>query len=129
MSIEAAFFGVLARDAEHKVSKGGRSYLHFSCRTGDGDDVQWVSVTCFDEKAIAQSDKLVKGSRVYIEGSLKLEEWTKDGIQRHGLSCMAWRAHLAEIGRNRPKREAAPAPDKPQSAAAPNDFHDDALPF
>jgi single-stranded DNA-binding protein len=89
MTIEAAFFGVLARDAEHKVSKGGKSYLRFSCRVGEGDGSQWISVTCFDEKAIDQADKFEKGSRVYCEGSIKLEEWTKDGIQRHGLSCMA----------------------------------------
>jgi len=46
--IEAAFFGVLARDAEGKTSKTGKSYVRFTARVGDGDSVQWVSVLAFD---------------------------------------------------------------------------------
>jgi single-stranded DNA-binding protein len=130
MSIEAAFFGTLSRDAERKTSKGGKSYLRMNVRTGDGDAAQWVSVTAFDEKAIAQADKFTKGARVYIEGSLKLEEWNgRDGVMRRGLSCLAWRARLSEIGRNKRSRERRPAADKPQGAAAPNTSHSDDIPF
>jgi single-stranded DNA-binding protein len=130
VSIEAAFFGTLSRDAERKTSKGGKAYLRMNVRTGDGDAAQWVSVNCFDQAAIERADKFVKGARVYVEGSLKLEEWTgQDGVMRHGLSCLAWRAHLSEIGRNKPPRERKPAAERPRSAAAPNDFHDDAIPF
>jgi single-stranded DNA-binding protein len=94
--IEAAFFGALGRDAESKVSK-------------------WVNVTAFDDKAIAASDKFLKGARVYIEGRLSLDEWTaQDGAKRTSLSCLSWHFRLAQIGRNKPKRqrdssEAAPA--------------------
>lgn len=52
------------------------------------------------------AQRLVKGSKIYIEGTLKLDEWTaQDGTKRHGLSVMSWHTRLAEIGRNRPKRE------------------------
>ena len=37
MSIEAAFMGVLSRDAESKVSKSGKRYLSMNLRCGDGD--------------------------------------------------------------------------------------------
>ncbi len=53
-----------------------------------------------------------KGTRLYIEGTLKLEEWNdKDGFARHGLSCAAWncaRVGASAIGRNKPKRTGRP---------------------
>jgi single-stranded DNA-binding protein len=87
-AIEAAFFGSLGRDAESKTSKAGKPYLRLNIRAGDGDVAQWVSVTCFDQKAIEAVDKLVKGARIYCEGSIKLDEWSAgDGTKKHGLSC------------------------------------------
>jgi single-stranded DNA-binding protein len=129
-AIEAAFFGALGRDAEAKTSKGGKSYLRINVRIGDGDAVQWVNATVFDTKAIAVADKLIKGSSVYIEGKLSLDEWTaQDGAKRHGLSVMSWHCRLAQIGRNRPKRESGkPAQDDPASGRAAPDLDDD-IPF
>jgi single-stranded DNA-binding protein len=129
--IEAAFFGALARDSEAKVSKSGKSNLRFTVRSGDGDGAQWVSVLAFDERAIEAADKFVKGARVYCEGTIRIEEWSgQDGTKRHGLSCMSWHCRLAEIGRNKSKRERKPADDKPSSAPARrNDFHNDEIPF
>jgi single-stranded DNA-binding protein len=110
--IEAAFFGALGRDAEAKTSKAGKAYLRLNVRVGDGDTAQWVSVMAFDQNAIDAADKLLKGARVYVEGSLSVTEWSgQDGVKRHGLSVMSWRCHLAEIGRNRPKRDSKPAQD------------------
>jgi single-stranded DNA-binding protein len=124
--IEAAFFGSLARDAEAKTSKAGKVYVRFTCRVGDGDGAQWVNVTAFDEKAVEQADKFIKGARCYVEGSIKLDEWTgQDGAKRHGLSCMSWHSRLAAIGRNKPpsKRSAKPkgqaAAPAPTGAASP----------
>jgi len=80
--IEAALFGVLGRDAERKTSKAGKPYLRFTVRIGDGDGVQWVSVLCFDGSTIEVADKMVAGARVYVEGILKLDEWTaQDGTK------------------------------------------------
>jgi single-stranded DNA-binding protein len=129
MSIECAFFGSLSRDAEAKTSKNGKRYLRLNVRVGDGDQAQFVSVTCFDQAALGQAEKFVKGARCYVEGALKLEQWSgQDGVMRHGLSCLSWHTRLSEIGKNRPRKEREPAA-KPQSAARPNDFHDDSIPF
>ena len=129
MSIEAAFFGTLGRDAESKTSKNGKDYLRINVRVGDGDAVQWCSVMVFDPEAIAAADRLVRGSRVYIEGSLKLGSWQRqDGTERHGLSVMSWHTRLAAIGRNKPRRERDEASDerKPSSAqSSAANHHDD----
>ena len=124
--IEAAFFGTVGRDGEVKTSKSGKPYIRINVRVGDGDQAQWVNVTAFDPEAIKAADKLVKGARVYVEGRLSLDEWTEsDGSKRHGLSCLSFHCRLAQIGRNRPRRE----PEAQRQAAATNNFHSDDLPW
>jgi single-stranded DNA-binding protein len=130
--LEVAFFGSLAANAEARTSKTGKPYLRFRARVGDGDDVQWVGVTCFDEKAIAVANKLVKGARAYIEGRLSLDDWTAaDGTKRHGLSVMSWHCRLSQIGRSKTPRTGAAG-----MSATPGPQHgeqeqqlDDAVPF
>jgi single-strand DNA-binding protein len=108
MSIEAAFFGNLGRDAELKTSRAGKQYLRLNMRVGEGEAVQWVNVTAFDESAIEAADKFTKGARVYCEGRLSLDEWTaNDGAKRTGLSVLSWHCRLAQIGRNKAKRKNA----------------------
>lgn len=135
--IEVAFFGALGRDAESKTSKSGKLYLRLNVRVGDGDDVQWVSVMAFDEKAIAVADKMLKGARVYVEGRISIDEWTgQDGAKRTGLSCMSWHCRLAQIGRNRPSKKSGISvaagtnrkPDRPAGTAADRDLNDE-IPF
>lgn len=105
-AIECAFFGILGRDAERKTSQSGKPYLRMNARVGDDEAAQWVSVLAFDAHAIEVVDKLVKGARVYCEGRLSLNEWTNaDGVVKTGLSVMSWHCRLAQIGRNKPKRE------------------------
>lgn len=132
MSIEAAFFGSLGRDADHKTSKSGKPYLRLSVRVGDGDDVQWLTVMAFDENAIEAAEKYVKAARVYVEGRLSTNEWTgQDGTKRLGLSVMSWHCRLSQIGRNRPKRKSAndEAGRPLQLTAAADTALDDAIPF
>ena len=113
--IEAAFFGALGRDAE-------------LARVGDGDDVQWLSVLAFDPQAVEIADKFIAGARVYVEGRLSTSEWTgADGKPRFGLSVMSFHCRLAQIGRQKVRRES----EKPAKAsvAANNTFYDDQIPF
>jgi single-stranded DNA-binding protein len=124
--IECALFGTLGRDAEARTSSKGKPYLRLSVRVGDGDGAQWVNVTCFDQSAIADADKLTKGARVYAEGRLTLDEWTAhDGTKRHGLAVMSWHCRLAQIGRNRPRRDRA----KPDPTNTSTSELNDVIPF
>ena len=118
MTIEVALFGTLGRDCERKTSKNGKPYLRLNVACGEGDATQWVSVTCFDPRAIENAASFIKGARVYVEGTLSLDKWTgQDGTERHGLSVMSWHTRLAQIGRAKTKSE-KPKP-APQSADAP----------
>lgn len=106
MSIEAAFFGALGRDAERKRSAAGTEFVRLAVRVGDGDKAQWVSVLAFEREVIGDAEKLTKGTRVYIEGKLSFDEWTAaDGNKRTGLSVVSWHCRPANIGRDRIVRD------------------------
>jgi single-stranded DNA-binding protein len=81
----------------------------------------------FDERALAVADRLVKGARLYVEGQLRLDEWTgSDGAKRHGLSVISWHTRLTQIGRNRPKRTTGNNIKNNSASAAPAN---DEIPF
>ena len=121
MSIEAALFGTLGKDAEARTSKNGKPYLRLNIAVSEGDATTWVSAMVFDERAIAVADALVKGARVYLEGRLSLNEWTtSDGVTRTGLSILSWHCRLAQIGRAKVKAE-KPKPAPQTAAGSPFD--------
>jgi single-stranded DNA-binding protein len=124
--IEVALFGVLGRDAESKVSKSGKPYLRLNIRSGDGDAAQWINVMTFDPEAIVLASKFVKGARIYLEGTLRLDAWTgADGVQRHGLSAMSWHTRIASIGRNRPSKRESNDKERAPAAVAQSSAPDD----
>ena len=130
MTIDCAFYGSLARDAEFKTSKAGKPYLRFTARVGEGEAAQWVSVMYFGTDASDLAPKMLKNARCYVEGQLRLDTWEQqDGTKRSGLSAMSFHCRIPAIGRNKPKRENA---DKATSPAPPDTgraFHNDTLPF
>lgn len=130
MPIDCAFYGTVFR-AESKVSKNGKPYLRLTVRVGDGDAAQWISVMAFDQEAIAAADRFARDARVYVEGSISVNEWTdRDGNKKTGLNVMAWHCRLPAIGRNRPKREKEDDPVSTRSATARGrEFYSDPLPF
>lgn len=106
MSLEIALFGNLNRDGEQRTSRNGKPYLLLSITTGRDDNAQRVGVLSFDPDALAQADKFLRDARVYVEGRLTAKIWTdSQGQPRVDLSVMSWHCRLAQIGRNKPKRE------------------------
>jgi hypothetical protein len=80
----------LGQDVELRRSENGKDWVRLSVGVGEGDEVTWVSVAIFEEKARALAG-LAEGAEVYVEGRLSLSTWTgRDGTQRTGLSVSAW---------------------------------------
>lgn len=87
--------GNLGRDPELRYTPQGDPVCSFSLATNEkrkdkGGDLQdhttWFKVTLWGKKAEAAAQFLVKGRPVYIEGRLRVEEWTdRDGKSRHTL--------------------------------------------
>ena len=105
MTIDCAFYGFLAADADARTSKAGKAWTRLRVGVGRDDDVQWVQVACF-AKAAETAAALKKGDRVYCEGSIKLDTWRgNDGIERHTLAVAAFKCEQThKIGRTKEKR-------------------------
>ena len=123
MSIECAFFGFLAADAEVRTSQAGKKWARLRVGVGKDDTMQWVSVAVFG-KAAEIAAELKKGDRCYCEGTIKIDSWRGgDGTDKHGLSVSSFKIEKThQIGRARPQREKS-APAAPgQERAVRSDY-------
>ena len=87
--------GNLGRDPELRYTPQGTAVCNFSIatnekkrdKTGEMQDVTtWFRVTLWCQQAENASKYLTKGSPVYVEGRLRIEEWTdRDGKTRFTL--------------------------------------------
>lgn len=132
--------GNLGRDPELRYTPQGTPVCSFTMATNERrkdktgemqDQTTWFRVTLWGRQAETASQYLTKGRPVYIEGRLRVEEWTdRDGKPRHTLEVNA--TDMQFIGGGR-------AEDAPVSRAAsagagePTQEHaepsDDDIPF
>jgi single-strand DNA-binding protein len=132
--------GNLGRDPELRYTTQGTPVCSFSLATnekrkdksGESQDVTtWFRVTLWGRQAETASQYLTKGRPVYIEGRLRVEEWTdRDGKQRHTLEVHATDMQFIGGGRG---DDAAPAPARTQQSSEPAasdvEITDDDIPF
>ena len=91
--------GNLGRDPELRYTPQGDAVCNFSVAVNDKrrdktgelqDSTTWFRVTLWRRQAENASKYLTKGSPIYIEGRLKVEEWTdRDGKNRYTLEVQA----------------------------------------
>ena len=80
----------------------------------------WFRVTLWEKKAEVAAKYLTKGSQVYIEGRLKLDEWTdRDGNTRTTLDVTATDMQFVGSGAGRDNSYASDAPDAEMPASEP----------
>jgi single-strand DNA-binding protein len=130
VSIECAFYGFLARDADARTSQAGKPWVRLSIGVGKDDAVQWVQVAVFG-KAVEKAAELKKSDHCYIEGTIKLDRWTgNDGIERHGLSVAAFKCEPTHrIGRNKPDQKKKDQEFGPVPVTSNGAELDDEIPF
>ena len=111
--ITAALTGRLGSDAELRYLPNGNALATFSVAVDDDKAEQgkaeWLRVTAWDEQAEDLAPRLAKGTRVYLEGRIRLEQWTAaGGEQRSTLKLSAWVCQpMGQIGHQRPRRDEA----------------------
>jgi single-strand DNA-binding protein len=91
--------GNLGRDPELRYTPQGTPVCNFSIATNERrkdktgemqDQTTWFRVTLWGRQAETASQYLTKGKPIYIEGRLRVEEWTdRDGKPRHTLEVHA----------------------------------------
>ena len=85
--------GNLGRDPEIRYTQGGDPIANFSLATNESwtdkktgqrqERTEWHRCEVFGKQAQVVRDYCTKGKQIYLEGSLRLDEWTdKDGNKR-----------------------------------------------
>lgn len=91
--IHAMTQGTLVGAPVERTSQKGTRFATASLRVPVGGEVAFVSLTAFDEAAVARLLELHAGSGVAATGELQLNNWTaKDGTERSG-----WRLIATEV--------------------------------
>lgn len=139
--------GNLGRDPELRYTPQGDAVCNFSIATnekkrdksGEMQDVTtWFRVTLWRKQAENASKYLTKGSPVYVEGRLRVEEWTdRDGNTRYTLEVQGTDMHFISGGRTEEfsggastgEPEFAGPADRSGGSAAPTPANDDDIPF
>ncbi len=85
--------GNLGRDPEIRYTQSGEPIANFTLATNESwtdksgqkqERTEWHRVEVFGKTAQIVRDYLSKGRQVYLEGSIKYDEWTdKDGNKRN----------------------------------------------
>jgi len=91
--------GNLGRDPETRYAQNGGAVTNFSVATSENwrdrasgeqqERTEWHNVVCFQRLAEIAGEYLRKGSKVYIEGSLRTTSWEQDGQKRYRTEIMA----------------------------------------
>ena len=91
--------GTLGRDPEMRYLPNGNAVCSVSIATDEGykdrntgqqvDKTEWHRVEAFGRLAEIMGDYLKKGSKIYVEGKLRTDEYEKDGIKRYSTKIIA----------------------------------------
>jgi single-strand DNA-binding protein len=127
-------FGNLGRDPELRYTAQGTPVCSFSLATNERrkdrngemqDHTTWFRVTLWNRMAENANQYLQKGKSVYIEGRLRVEEYTdREGKQRHSLEVFG--TDMQFLG-GKSEERSEPRSEKPQEQEP--DLTDEDIPF
>ena len=135
--------GNLGRDPELRYTPQGTPVCSFTMATnekrkdkvGEMQDVTtWFRVTLWGRQAEAASQYLTKGRPVYIEGRLRVEEWTdRDSKQRYTLEVhatdMQFIGSRGDEGTSSSSRSRSEEGSPSKGSSSDVDVTDDDIPF
>lgn len=134
--------GNLGDNPECKSTQDGKAIATISVATSEvwldkntgqqKSQTEWHRIVAFGKLAEIMGQYLKKGSKVYIEGSLKTRKWqAQDGSDRYTTEIVANEMQMLD---SKPQGDqAAPRQSAPQPANAPaggfDEFEDSDIPF
>lgn len=81
--------GRAGKDADVRMTQSGKHMASVSVAVGAKEKTTWFKVVGFDKVAM-EIAKIAKGDQAFIQGSIKLNEYTtKSGEKRSELEVMA----------------------------------------
>jgi len=142
--------GNIGKDPETRYMPAGGAVTNISIATSETwkdknsgeqqERTEWHRVVFFNRLAEIAGEYLKKGSKVYIEGSLRTRSWEKDGVKRYTTEIVATEMQMLDGRGTEPaqgddfSQNAQPAPHAndagaPVSSPAGMDNFDDDIPF
>ena len=137
--------GNLGQDPETKSLPSGSAVTNIRVATTEGwkdkqtgekkEATEWHSVVFFDRMAEIAGQYLKKGSKVYIEGSLRTRKWQdKNGNDRYTTEIRATDMQMLDSkggggGGGSYERSSGGEAARPAPVAAEKSFEDDDIPF
>jgi single-strand DNA-binding protein len=127
--------GNLGRDPEMRFMPDGKAVCNFSIaiserykdKSGESKEVtEWVNIALFGKLAEIAGEYLKKGSKVYIEGKMKTEKYSKDGVDRYTTKIIGDKMEMLS-GKTEGESKPKPAAEKPHDGGF--DDMDDDIPF
>ena len=152
-------FGNLGKDPETRYMPSGGAVANLAIATSESwkdkntgemqERTEWHRVVCFNRLGEIAGEYLRKGSKVYIEGSLRTRKWQgQDGQDRYTTEIVANEMQMLDsrggggsseyAGAGAGSRSGAPAPQRPAAgggggapapAGDPDGGFDDDIPF
>lgn len=142
--------GNLGMDPEVRYTPNGSAVANVTLATSETwrdkqsgelqDRTEWHRIVFFGRLAEIVGEYLRKGSKIYVEGSLRTRKWQdKNGVDRYTTEIIANEMHMldtrnaagavpAAAGQGTPSQHAMMPPTDPMEAAAIKEF-DDEIPF
>ena len=140
--------GNLGNDPEHRVLPSGGGVTNVSLATSESwrdkntgeqqERTEWHRVVFFNRLSEIAAEYLRKGSKVYVEGSLRTRKWQdQSGQDRYSTEIVAQEMQMLDSRgggmQDSGTYQPAPAAAAPATAAAGNpapiDFPEDDIPF
>lgn len=132
----ALLMGNLGADPELRMTNGGNAVLKIRLATSERyldkdrnrqERTEWHSCIVWGKRAEALAKILTKGSRIFVEGSLRTTSWEdKDGNKRYRTEIVAQNILLQGDGKGGQRSQAAPDTSHPDDAPV-EDLGDDDL--
>lgn len=139
---KVVLIGNLGKDPEIRYLPSGDPVASFSVATSEKwtdkggqkkEETQWHRIEVFGKTAEIVRDYCSKGKQVYIEGSIRYDEWTdKEGHKRNATKVKVggFGSRLVLLGGpGGPRNERDDAPPPAEHTPAPFEATDDDVPF
>ena len=131
--------GNLGRDPETRYTASGSAITNITVATSESwkdkntgqkeERTEWHRVVFFNKIAEVAAQYLRKGSKVYIEGSLRTSSYEKDGQKHYKTDIIANQMQMLDSrGGSNESSEASSEASNEASNVNNNDFDDD-IPF
>ena len=121
---QCQFIGRLGKDVELRYTPQNDpvANLSLACgwKTKDKEGTEWVNVTAFGKLAEISGQYLTKGSQIFVQGKMKTEKYTKDGIDRYSTKIIADRIQMLGKKETTTTTRANPSPE--ELTALPDDI-------